>query len=154
MLHVSQTPEPSVRDNSLPAGNDQEATPTAESTAEGVRDKGPASEGLNVEENVGAEVETQNGGEAVKSANVDAEVGDRGVKHDSTEDEVKGHISSVPDISVVTETPEAMSSELSANVAEEASREGEGEREGEGGREEATDGRGSDQSGEVSWLHS
>ena len=47
------------------------------------------------------------------------------------------------------ETPEAMSSELSANVAEEASREGEGE----GGREEATDGTCSDQSGEVSWLH-
>ena len=45
------------------------------------------------------------------------------------------------------ETPEAMSSEMSANVAEEASREGEGE------REEATDGRCSDQSGEVSWLH-
>ena len=51
------------------------------------------------------------------------------------------------------ETPEAMSSKLSANVAEEASREGEGEKEGEGGREEATDGRCSDQSGEVSWLH-
>ena len=43
-----------------------------------------------------------------------------------------------------------MSSELSANVAEEASREGKGEKEAEGGREEATDG---DQSGEVSWLH-
>ena len=168
MPYVTQTPEPNVGDSSLPVGNDNEATPTAENTTAGLRDKGPESEGLNVENNVGAEAETENGSEGVKNANQDAEVGDRGVKHDPTEDEVKGHIPSVPDISVVMETPEAMSSELSANVAEETVREG--EREGEGGREgegereregekvgkgvtvEAADGRGSDQSGEVSWL--
>ena len=51
------------------------------------------------------------------------------------------------------ETPEAMSSELSTHIAEEASREGEGEKEGEGEREEATDGSCSYRSGEVSWLY-
>ena len=71
-------------------------------------------------------------------------------------------------ISVAMETPEAMPTELSANTAErerelggggagEVVREGEGEegREGEreGVAEEATNGRGSDDSGEVRGCH-
>ena len=52
----------SVRDNFLPAVNDLEATPTAESTGEGV--KGPTSERLNREEHCGAEAE------GIKSATV------------------------------------------------------------------------------------
>ena len=54
--------------NSLRAVNDLEASPTAESTAEGL--KGPASEGLNREEHYGAVAERENGSEGVKSATV------------------------------------------------------------------------------------
>ena len=128
-----QTPDPSVLESSIPTGHhdDHEATPTPKTNN---IDRTLESEGLNTQESEGlnSHVEgdkvgenTEISGNGVKD-DLSVEPGDRGVKDDSTQSEIA--------IQVVTETPEAMLSELSRTI-------GEGVREGRGGGGEEEGGR-------------
>ena len=123
LLSHSQTPEPSVRESSVPPGNEHEATPTPENVGDGAAaDKEPEVKGLNEETTGGGGAVAEGGMEGVKQE-TEVESGDRGVKDNSVHPDSELH--SVPDISVVTETTQP--SELSQN-----SREGEGEGNGDG----------------------
>ena len=122
LLSRSQTPEPSVRESSVPPGNEHEATPTPENVGSGAADKEPEVKGLNEETTGGGGAVAEGRMEGVNQQ-TEVESGDRGVKDNSVNPDSELH--GVPDISVVTETTQP--SELSQN-----SREGEGERNGDG----------------------
>ena len=121
-----QTPDPSIREGSVPVGHhdDHEATPTPETIGVGVNaEKEPESEGLTSE---GGDHATKGGGGGEGVKTTDQESSEKEVKLELTQSEPEAV---VPEVTVVVEMPPASSAELSQTSVEG----GDGEREeGEG----------------------
>lgn len=126
-----ETPDPSIRESSVPAGNhdDHEATPTPDTIVNGVKNEENKSDlnRLNLEQ--GGTVEIS--GEEVKNIIPDSESGDKEVKVGPDQSDAV-----IPDVTVVIETPpEAVSSAELSQTSHEGVREGEKE----AGRREVTE---------------